>query len=76
MWNNLKSEVKNFRLRNGEKIILEIDVQERLQVKEKFYEAQWYFSETSTKKELEKKIERVRNTDSEETIALRLKKIH
>ncbi|MBQ3437649.1 MAG: guanylate kinase [Fusobacterium sp.] len=70
-YGTLKSEVEN-RLRNGEKIILEIDVQGGLQVKEKFPEAQLIFFKTSTKEELERRL-RGRNTDSEETIALRLK---
>lgn len=70
-YGTLKSEVEN-RLKKGEKIILEIDVQGGLQVKEKFPEAQLIFFKTPTKEELEKRL-RGRNTDSEETIALRLK---
>ncbi len=70
-YGTLKSEVEN-RLEKGEKIILEIDVQGGIQVKEKFPEAYLIFFKTSTEKELEKRL-RGRNTDDEETISLRLK---
>lgn len=70
-YGTLKSEVEA-RLERGEKIILEIDVQGGIQVKEKFPEAQLIFFKTPTKEDLEKRL-RGRQTDSEETIALRLK---
>lgn len=70
-YGTLKSEVEK-RLQNGEKIILEIDVQGGIQVKEKFPDAQLIFFKTPTKEDLEKRL-RGRQTDSEETIALRLK---
>lgn len=70
-YGTLKSEVEK-RLQNGEKIILEIDVQGGIQVKEKFPDAQLIFFKTPTEEDLEKRL-RGRQTDSEETIALRLK---
>lgn len=70
-YGTLKSEVEK-RLENGEKIILEIDVQGGIQVKEKFPDAQLIFFKTETEEELERRL-RGRQTDSEETIALRLK---
>lgn len=70
-YGTLKSEVEN-RLKKGEKVILEIDVQGGVQVKEKFPEAHLIFFRTSTKEELEKRL-RGRNTDDEQTIQLRLK---
>lgn len=70
-YGTLKSEVEK-RLQNGEKIILEIDVQGGIQIKEKFPDAQLIFFKTPTEEDLEKRL-RGRQTDSEETIALRLK---
>lgn len=70
-YGTLKSEVEK-KLENGEKIILEIDVQGGIQVKEKFPDARLIFFKTPTKEDLEKRL-RGRQTDSEETIALRLK---
>lgn len=70
-YGTLKSEVEK-RLENAEKIILEIDVQGGIQVKEKFPDARLIFFKTPTKEDLEKRL-RGRQTDSEETIALRLK---
>ncbi|MDO4690366.1 MAG: guanylate kinase [Fusobacterium sp.] len=70
-YGTLKSEVEK-KLQNGEKIILEIDVQGGIQVKQKFPEAQLIFFKTENKEELERRL-RGRKTDSEETIALRLK---
>lgn len=70
-YGTLKSEVEA-RLLSGEDIILEIDVQGGLQVKEKYPEAHLIFFKTRTKEELEKRL-RDRKTDSEETIQLRLK---
>lgn len=70
-YGTLKSEVKA-RLENGENVILEIDVQGGLQVKEQYPEAKMIFFKTPTKEDLEKRL-RGRKTDSEETIQLRLK---
>ncbi|MFK4786005.1 guanylate kinase [Fusobacterium sp. MFO224] len=70
-YGTLKSEVEN-RLSNGENVILEIDVQGGLQVKEVYPEANMVFFKTPTLKELEKRL-RGRKTDDEETIQLRLK---
>lgn len=70
-YGTLKSEVEN-RISSGEDIILEIDVQGGLQVREKYPEANLIFFKTSTKEELEQRL-RGRKTDSEETIKLRLK---
>lgn len=70
-YGTLKSEVES-RLKNGEDVILEIDVQGGLQVKAQYPEAHLIFFKTSTKEELEKRL-RGRKTDSEETIQLRLK---
>lgn len=70
-YGTLKSEVEN-RLKKGEKIILEIDVQGGIQIKEKFPEACLIFFRTSSKEVLEERL-RGRNTDDENTINLRLK---
>lgn len=70
-YGTLKSEVEK-KLENGEKVILEIDVQGGIQVKEKFPDAQLIFFKTPTKEDLEKRL-RGRQTDSEEIITLRLK---
>jgi len=70
-YGTLKSEVEE-RLQRGEKVLLEIDVQGGVQVKEKFPEANLVFFKTPTKEELEKRL-RGRNTDSEEVIQARLK---
>ena len=70
-YGTLKSEVES-RLANGENVILEIDVQGGLQVKEKYPDANMIFFKTPTRKELEERL-RGRKTDSEETIQLRLK---
>lgn len=69
-YGTLKSEVES-RLLHGEDIILEIDVQGGLQVKEKYPEAHLIFVKTKDKTELENRL-RDRKTDSEETIKLRL----
>ncbi len=63
-YGTLKSEVEN-RLKKGEKIILEIDVQGGIQIKEKFPEANLIFFRTSTKEVLEARL-RGRNTDIEQ----------
>ncbi len=70
-YGTLKSEVES-RLENGENVILEIDVQGGLQVKEKYPNANMIFFKTPTAKELEERL-RGRKTDNEETIQLRLK---
>ena len=70
-YGTLKSEVEA-RLLHGEDVILEIDVQGGLQVKEQYPDAYLVFFKTATKEELEKRL-RGRKTDSEETIQLRLK---
>lgn len=70
-YGTLKSEVE-IRLLNGEDIILEIDVQGGLQVKEKYPEAHLIFFKTNSEEELERRL-RDRKTDSEEVIKLRLK---
>ena len=70
-YGTLKSEVEN-RLAKGENVILEIDVQGGLQVKEKYPKANLIFFKTPNLNDLEKRL-RGRKTDSEETIQLRLK---
>lgn len=70
-YGTLKSEVEN-RLQNGEKVILEIDVQGGLQVKALYPEAHLIFFKTPNLEQLEARL-RGRKTDSEETIQLRLK---
>lgn len=69
-YGTLKSEVEA-RLARGENVILEIDVQGGLQVKDIYPEVNLIFFKTPTKEDLEKRL-RGRNTDSEETIQLRL----
>ena len=70
-YGTLKSEVEE-RLKKGEKVLLEIDVQGGVQVKDKFPAANLIFFKTANKEELEKRL-RGRNTDSEEVIQARLK---
>ena len=70
-YGTLKSEVVE-RLKRGEKVLLEIDVQGGIQVKNKLNEANLIFFKTANKEELEKRL-RGRNTDSEEVIQARLK---
>ena len=70
-YGTLKSEVEE-RLKRGEKVLLEIDVQGGVQVKDKFPEANLIFFKTANEEELEKRL-RGRNTDSEEVIQARLK---
>ncbi len=69
-YGTLKSEVDT-RLEKGEDIILEIDVQGGLQVKEKYPEAMLVFFKTPTKEDLEKRL-RGRGTEDEETVRVRL----
>lgn len=70
-YGTLKSEVEN-RLSNGENVILEIDVQGGLQVKEVYPQANMVFFKSPNLQELEKRL-RGRKTDDEKTIQLRLK---
>lgn len=70
-YGTLKSEVEN-RLLNGENVILEIDVQGGLQVKDVYKDSNMIFFKTPTLEDLEKRL-RGRKTDDEETIQLRLK---
>ncbi|TDT67924.1 guanylate kinase [Hypnocyclicus thermotrophus] len=70
-YGTLKKEVEK-KLENGEDVILEIDVQGGLQVKEKFPEAKLIFFKAPSVEELEKRL-RGRNTDTEEVIQTRLK---
>ncbi|MGF6905498.1 guanylate kinase [Fusobacterium sp. PH5-44] len=70
-YGTLKSEVEN-RLLKGENVILEIDVQGGLQVKEKYSDAVLIFFKTPNLKDLENRL-RGRKTDTEDTIQLRLK---
>lgn len=64
-YGTLKSEVES-RLATGENVILEIDVQGGLQVKEVYPDAHLIFFKTPTKEDLERRL-RGRKTDSEET---------
>lgn len=70
-YGTLKSEVEN-RVNQGEKVILEIDVQGGLQVKALYPDAHLIFFKTPNLEQLEARL-RGRKTDSEETIQLRLK---
>ncbi len=70
-YGTLKSEVEN-RISRGEKVILEIDVQGGLQVKKIYPDAKLIFFKTPNVEILEHRL-RNRNTDKEDTIALRLK---
>ncbi len=70
-YGTLKSEVEA-RLASGENVILEIDVQGGLQVKEVYPDAHLIFFKTPTMEDLERRL-RGRKSDSEETIKLRLK---
>lgn len=69
-YGTLKSEVER-KLELGEKIILEIDVQGGIQVKEKFPEAHLIFFKAPSVEELANRL-KGRKTDSEEIIKLRL----
>lgn len=69
-YGTLLSEVED-RLAKGENIILEIDVQGGLQVRDVYPEVNLIFFKTPTKEELEKRL-RGRGTESEETVQLRL----
>ncbi len=70
-YGTLKSEVEE-RLNRGENVILEIDVQGGLQVKEVYRNAHLIFFKTPTMEDLERRL-RGRKTDNEETIQLRLR---
>ena len=69
-YGTLKSEVEN-RMAKGENVILEIDVQGGLQVRDQYPGANLIFFKTPTENDLEARL-RGRKTDSEETIQLRL----
>lgn len=69
-YGTLRSEVES-RLAKGENIILEIDVQGGVQVRDVYPEVNLIFFKTPTKEELEKRL-RGRGTESEETVQLRL----
>ena len=69
-YGTLKSEVEA-RLERGENVILEIDVQGGLQVRDIYPDVNLIFFKTPTEKDLENRL-RGRKTDSEETIQLRL----
>lgn len=69
-YGTLLSEVED-RLSKGENIILEIDVQGGVQVRDVYPEVNLIFFKTPTKEELEKRL-RGRGTESEETVRLRL----
>lgn len=70
-YGTLKSEVDR-NLSEGKNILLEIDVQGGVQVKEKFPETTLIFVKAPSEAELEARL-RMRATDSEEVINLRLK---
>ena len=70
-YGTLKAEVES-RLAAGENVILEIDVQGGLQVKDQYPEANLIFFKTPTMEDLERRL-RGRKTDDEATIQLRLK---
>jgi guanylate kinase len=70
-YGTLKSEVDT-RLEKGEDIILEIDVQGGIQVKEKYPDAMLVFFKTPTEEDLERRL-RGRGTEDEETVQIRLK---
>lgn len=70
-YGTLKAEVES-RLAAGENVILEIDVQGGLQVKEQYPDANLIFFKTPTMEDLERRL-RGRKTDDEATIQLRLK---
>ncbi len=69
-YGTLKSEVEA-RLNKGENIILEIDVQGGVQIRDVYPEVKLVFFKTPTKEELERRL-RGRGTESEETVQLRL----
>jgi len=70
-YGTLKSEVES-RLNLGKNVILEIDVQGGIQIKEKFENAYLVFFKTPNENILEERL-RGRGTDAEEVVQLRLK---
>lgn len=70
-YGTLKNEVE-VRLERGENVILEIDVQGGIQVREKYPDAYLVFFKTPTPEDLERRL-RGRGTDPEEVVQLRLK---
>ena len=70
-YGTLKSEVEN-KLSNGENVILEIDVQGGIQIREIYPNAKLIFFKSPSLEDLEKRL-RFRGTESEETVQLRLK---
>lgn len=70
-YGTLKSEAE-LRLERGENVILEIDVQGGIQIKEKFPSAYLIFFKAPNEKVLEERL-RGRGTEKEEVVQLRLK---
>lgn len=70
-YGTLKKEVDR-KLSNGEDVILEIDVQGGLQIRERFPDAKLIFFKAPNEEILEQRL-RGRGTDAEEVIARRLK---
>ncbi len=69
-YGTLKSEVED-RLKQGENIILEIDVQGGIQTRDEYPDANLIFFKTPTEKDLEQRL-RGRGTEDEKTVKLRL----
>lgn len=69
-YGTLKGEVEA-RLERGENVILEIDVQGGIQVREKYPDAHLIFFKTPCNEDLERRL-RGRGTDPEEVVQLRL----
>lgn len=69
-YGTLKSEVEN-KLNSGENVILEIDVQGGIQIRDIYPEVHLIFFRSPSLEELEQRL-RSRGTESEETIQLRL----
>lgn len=69
-YGTLKSEVEE-RLKQGDNIILEIDVQGGIQIRDEYPDVNLIFFKTPTEKELEERL-RGRGTEDEETVRLRL----
>lgn len=70
-YGTLRAEVEN-KLNNGENVILEIDVQGGVQIRDVYPDAKLIFFKSPNIEELEKRL-RFRGTESEETLQLRLK---